>query len=31
MKTYEIQFLFDGKQFSVAPASKAALRVFPQQ
>ena len=30
MKTYEITFLFDGKQFTVAPASKAALRAFPQ-
>ena len=30
MKTYEIEFLFDGKQFTVAPASKAALRAFPQ-
>ena len=30
MKTYEIQFLFDGKQFTVAPASRAAFRAFPQ-
>jgi hypothetical protein len=30
MKTYEIQFLFDGKQFTVATASRAALRLFPQ-
>jgi hypothetical protein len=30
MKTYEIQFLFDGKQLIAAPASKASLRVFPQ-
>jgi hypothetical protein len=31
MKTYQIQFLFDGKQFTVAPASRAALQAFPQQ
>jgi hypothetical protein len=31
MKTYEIEFLFDGKQFTVAPASKLALRAFPQE
>jgi hypothetical protein len=31
MKTYEIEFLFDGKQLIVAPASKAALRVFQQE
>jgi hypothetical protein len=31
MKTYEIEFLFDGKQFTVAPASRTAFRVFPQQ
>lgn len=31
MKTYELQFVFDGKQFTVAPASKTALRAFPQQ
>jgi hypothetical protein len=30
MKTYEIEFLFDGKQFTVAPGSKAALRAIPQ-
>lgn len=30
MKTYEIEFLFDGEEFTVAPASKAAFRMFPQ-
>ena len=28
VKTYEIEFLFDGKHFQVAPASKAALERF---
>jgi hypothetical protein len=31
VKTYDIQYLFDGKQFTVAPRSKSALRVFPQK
>lgn len=30
VKTYPIEFLFDGKQFKVAPASRAALSRFPQ-
>lgn len=30
VKTYEIEFLFDGKQFKVAPTSKAALNRFDQ-
>jgi hypothetical protein len=31
VKTYEIQYLFNGKQFTVAPRSKGALRVFSQK
>lgn len=31
VKTYEIQYLFDGKQFTVAPRSKSTLRVFARK
>jgi hypothetical protein len=31
VKTYELHYIFDGKQFTIAPESKAALRAFPQQ
>jgi hypothetical protein len=31
VKAYEIQYVFDGKQFTVAPRSKSALRVFAQK
>jgi hypothetical protein len=31
VKTYEIQYLFDGKQFTVSPRSKSTLRVFAQK
>jgi hypothetical protein len=31
VKTYEIQYLFDGKKFTVAPRSKSTLRIFPQK
>jgi hypothetical protein len=30
VKTYELHFNFDGKEFTIAPESKIALRVFPQ-
>jgi hypothetical protein len=31
VKTYEIQYAFDGKQFTVAPRSKSTLRVFARK
>jgi hypothetical protein len=31
VKTYEIQYLFDGKKFAVAPRSESTLRVFAQK
>jgi hypothetical protein len=31
VKTYELHYTFDGKQFTIAPESKAALKAFPQQ
>jgi hypothetical protein len=30
VKTYELHYNFDGKQFTIAPESKAALRAFPE-
>ena len=30
VKTYELHYNFDGKQFMIAPESKAALKAFPQ-
>jgi hypothetical protein len=30
VKTYELHYNFDGKRFTIAPESKAALRAFPQ-
>jgi hypothetical protein len=30
VKTYELHYNFDGKQFTIAPESKAALKVFPE-
>src|SRR5882724_204118 len=30
VKTYQLKYLFDGKQFTIAPESKAALKAFPQ-
>jgi hypothetical protein len=30
VKTYELHYIFDGKQFTIAPESKAALKAFPQ-
>jgi hypothetical protein len=31
VKTYELRYNFDGKQFTIAPKSKAALKAFPQE
>lgn len=31
VKTYELHYNFDGKKFTIAPESRAALRAFPQQ
>jgi hypothetical protein len=31
VKTYELHYNFDGKQFTIAPESKAALKAFPQE
>jgi hypothetical protein len=31
VKTYELQYLFDGTKFTVAPRSKSTLRVFAQK
>jgi hypothetical protein len=30
VKTYELHYNFDGKQFTIAPESKAALKAFPE-
>jgi hypothetical protein len=30
VKTYELHYNFDGKQFTITPESKAALKAFPQ-
>jgi hypothetical protein len=30
VKTYQIDFTFDGKQFTVAPKSRAAFNIFPK-
>jgi hypothetical protein len=31
VKTYELHYNFDGKQFTIAPESKATLKAFPQK
>jgi hypothetical protein len=31
VKTYELNYIFDGRQFGITPESKAALKVFPQR
>jgi hypothetical protein len=31
VKAYELHYTFDGKQFTIAPESKAALKAFPQK
>jgi hypothetical protein len=30
VKTYQLKYLFDGKQFTIAPESKSALKAFPE-
>ena len=30
VKTYDLRYNFDGKQFTIAPESKAALKTFPE-
>ena len=31
VKTYKLHYIFDGKEFTIAPESKAALKAFPEK